>query len=290
MKVKPTCTDSAGNGYYRGTDGKFYYGNVKNGYLKETIEERNKRLAKMQSKQKTANSSVKQESASTPAKAAASAGASAAGGSVGGGLLGGIASFFGMLAAFVVTAAIMGPIIVIGTILGLIVAMIGLVVTWVKQYGVIYETLSVYGVNWATILIVLPMILTLVVLFICMIKTVVKHKLYVPHLLISYMILFLPYSFMQIGGIQAFQQGLMRFGDMLMADLNYALASGFVPMIALFIFHWMDKKVQNEQSKKNRGTMPPKPEHRLTRFCTSCGARVEASGATFCGKCGTRLN
>ena len=29
MKVRPTCTDSAGNGYYQGTDGKIYYGNVK---------------------------------------------------------------------------------------------------------------------------------------------------------------------------------------------------------------------------------------------------------------------
>lgn len=29
MKVRLTCTDSAGNGYYQGTDGKFYYGNVK---------------------------------------------------------------------------------------------------------------------------------------------------------------------------------------------------------------------------------------------------------------------
>ncbi len=55
MKVRPTCTDSAGNGYYRGTDGKYYYGNVKNGYLKETLEERNKRLAKMRSEQKAEN-------------------------------------------------------------------------------------------------------------------------------------------------------------------------------------------------------------------------------------------
>ena len=35
MKVRPTCTDSAGNGYYRGTDGKYYYGNVKKWILKK---------------------------------------------------------------------------------------------------------------------------------------------------------------------------------------------------------------------------------------------------------------
>lgn len=80
MKVRPTCTDSAGNGYYRGTDGKYYYGNVKNGYLKETLEERNKRLAKMRSEQKAENLRVKQKKDSTPARATESTGASAAGG------------------------------------------------------------------------------------------------------------------------------------------------------------------------------------------------------------------
>lgn len=29
MKVRATRTNASGNGYYRGTDGKFYYGNVK---------------------------------------------------------------------------------------------------------------------------------------------------------------------------------------------------------------------------------------------------------------------
>ena len=41
----------------------------------------------------------------------------------------------------------------------------------------------------------------------------------------------------------------MRFGDLLMADLNCALACGLVPMIALFLFYWVDKKMQNEKLK-----------------------------------------
>lgn len=291
MKVRPTCTDSAGNGYYRGTDGKYYYGNVKNGYLKETLEERNKRLAKMRSEQKAENLRVKQKKDSTPARATESTGASAAGGGVSaGGLIGGIGAFFGMLAAFAVTAAVMGPIIVIGIILSVIVSIIGLVVIWVKQYGVVHATLSEYGVNWATILIVLPMILTLVVFLICIIRTIMKHKLYVPHLLISYMILFSPYAFIQRGGVQAFQQGLMRFGDLLMADLNCALACGLVPMIALFLFYWVDKKMQNEKLKKSQGTVPPEQGQRVARFCICCGIRVPTQDAVFCEKCGTRLN
>lgn len=47
-----TRTDAAGNGYYRGADGKYYYGNIKNGYLKETNEERTKRLAREKAQQK----------------------------------------------------------------------------------------------------------------------------------------------------------------------------------------------------------------------------------------------
>lgn len=286
MKVRPTCTDSAGNGYYRGTDGKYYYGNVKNGYLKETTEERNKRLAQTQSRQKATDSSMRQGMSFASARTNEAAGESV---SVGG-LLGGIGAFFGMLAAFAVTAAVMGPIIVIGIILSVIVSIIGLVVIWVKQYGVVHATLSEYGVNWATILIVLPMILTLVVFLICIIRTIMKHKVYVPHLLISYMILFIPYAFMQRGGIQAFQQGFMRFGDLLMADLNCALACGLVPMIALFLFYWVDKKMQNEKLKKSQGTVPPKQGQRVARFCTCCGTRVPTQDAVFCEKCGTRLN
>lgn len=195
-----------------------------------------------------------------------------------------------MLAAFAVTATVMGPIIVIGIILSVIVSIIGLVVIWVNQYGVVHATLSEYGVNWATILIVLPMILTIVVFLICIIRTIMKHKLYVPHLLISYMILFSPYAFMQRGGIQAFQQGFMRFGDLLMADLNCALACGFVPMIALLLLHWVDRKMQNEKLKKNQDTVPPEQGQRAARFCTCCGTRVPTQDAVFCEKCGTRLN
>lgn len=38
MQFRPTRTGSDGTGYYRGADGKMYYGNPANGYLKETQE------------------------------------------------------------------------------------------------------------------------------------------------------------------------------------------------------------------------------------------------------------
>lgn len=38
MKVTPTRTDSRGTGYYRGENGRYYYGNPRNGYMKETRE------------------------------------------------------------------------------------------------------------------------------------------------------------------------------------------------------------------------------------------------------------
>lgn len=38
LDVQATSTDSAGNGYYRASDGNYYYGNAQNGYLVETEE------------------------------------------------------------------------------------------------------------------------------------------------------------------------------------------------------------------------------------------------------------
>ena len=120
----------------------------------------------MRSEQKAENLRVKQKKDSTPAEQPSRQEQAPPEGVVSaGGLIGGIGAFFGMLAAFAVTAAVMGPIIVIGIILSVIVSIIGLVVIWVKQYGVVHATLSEYGVNWATILMVLPMILTLVDFF-----------------------------------------------------------------------------------------------------------------------------
>lgn len=46
MKVRPTRTDSAGNGYYTAENGDIYYGNAQNGYLVETDETRRNRVAK----------------------------------------------------------------------------------------------------------------------------------------------------------------------------------------------------------------------------------------------------
>lgn len=42
MKVHGTRVGSDGTGYYRGSDGKYYYGNPQNGYLTETIESQKK--------------------------------------------------------------------------------------------------------------------------------------------------------------------------------------------------------------------------------------------------------
>ena len=44
--VHATRTDSAGNGYYRASDGYYYYGNVQNGYLVETEETKRLKAAK----------------------------------------------------------------------------------------------------------------------------------------------------------------------------------------------------------------------------------------------------
>ncbi len=51
-KVWGTRTDSTGTGYYRGDNGKYYYGNPRNGFLTETIDEQNKRRAREEANKK----------------------------------------------------------------------------------------------------------------------------------------------------------------------------------------------------------------------------------------------
>lgn len=46
LDVTATKTDSAGNGYYRTSNGNYYYGNVQNGYLTETEETARLRMEK----------------------------------------------------------------------------------------------------------------------------------------------------------------------------------------------------------------------------------------------------
>ena len=46
LDVKATSTDSAGNGYYRASDGNYYYGNAQNGYLVETEETKRRKAEK----------------------------------------------------------------------------------------------------------------------------------------------------------------------------------------------------------------------------------------------------
>lgn len=61
IKITPTRTDSAGNGYYRGEDGVMRYGNPKNGYMRLTLEEQEKRRQAEAAKQTEAEREAKME-------------------------------------------------------------------------------------------------------------------------------------------------------------------------------------------------------------------------------------
>lgn len=54
MRMTPTRTDANGNGYYRGSDGNYYYGNIKRGYVTETRETARNRMAAEQRAQRPA--------------------------------------------------------------------------------------------------------------------------------------------------------------------------------------------------------------------------------------------
>ena len=171
MKVRPTWTDAAGNGYYRGSDGKFYYGNVKNGYLRETIQERNARLAKERNVQiqKQKRAEARQAGNVSPQPSA---------GEKRGGLFGGIATILVGIAAFAATVALMGALMVIAAIGGVICVAIGIVIIWGRAYSIVPQIFSQFGVNPGTVLLVLPMLLSLVVFLVLLWKTFSRHKLY----------------------------------------------------------------------------------------------------------------
>ena len=220
MKVRPTWTDAAGNGYYRGSDGKFYYGNVKNGYLRETIQERNARLAKERNVQiqKQKQAEVRQAGNVSPQPSA---------GEKRGGLFGGIATILAGIAAFAATVALMGALMVIAAIGGVICVAIGIVIIWGRAYSIVPQIFSQFGVNPGTVLLVLPMLLSLVVFLVLLWKTFSRHKLYVLHLLIAYAVLFLPYAVCSAAVCRRWRRGWPRRGWLSMLFLTRREAAGY---------------------------------------------------------------
>ena len=55
IKVTPTRTGIDGSGYYRGADGKYYYGNPRNGYVTETIQSQKAREDRLQAERDAYN-------------------------------------------------------------------------------------------------------------------------------------------------------------------------------------------------------------------------------------------
>jgi len=234
MKVKPTRTDSAGNGYYTGDDGKYYYGNAKNGYLTETEAEAKKRLAK-----------ASRQSNMSGTGSALGPGAQVVASEMAGGT--GILAFLGTIIAFIVGVFAAGITVVIGLIIGMIGAVIAIVGMWVNLSGVVMEIFAVYGVNFATVLITLPVFLCVGVFITLLIRTICKHKYYIWQLLVAYFVLCIPYAVMARGGLEAVANHIVPMGELITQSMNNALAIGALPAIVLFILRKVDMKVQQNQ-------------------------------------------
>lgn len=246
IKVRPTRTDAAGNGYYRGTDGKYYYGNVKNGYLKETIQERNQRLARESAAREKSGGSAGARGKGN-AGGTVSLAEQAELGAAGTSALGVFGSILTAIVVFVAAVAITGGLMILTAVIGSICTVIGVVVVWARAYSIIPQIFSEFGVTPWTLLTVLPMLLSILILLVCLVKTFTRHRLYAWHLLIAYAIIFIPYAVMQCGGIEAVSQGLVTPDVLLYALINTAGCCGFFPAMALFLFHTVDKRVRQRQ-------------------------------------------
>lgn len=238
MKVRPTRTDSAGNGYYRGENGKYYYGNYKNGYLKETIEETNRRRVK---EQKVRNNTP--AAPSVPVQpAAASLG--------GGGLIGGITGIIGAIFTFIATVIYLGFMAVLAAICTVIGTVVGIVWIWGRLSKTVFQTFAEYGVTLETVLITLPIFLCIGIFLLLLILTLVKHKHYVWQLLVCYCIFFLPYPILTAGGLPALANHLVSISSIVTQTVSYAIGFGALPMIVLFLLYKLDAKVQQTKTKR----------------------------------------
>ena len=198
-----------------------------------------------------------------------------------GSLFGGIATILVGIAAFAATVALMGALMVIAAIGGVICVAIGIVIIWGRAYSIVPQIFSQFGVNPGTVLLVLPMLLSLVVFLVLLWKTFSRHKLYALHLLIAYAVLFLPYAVLQCGGLQTLAQGLATPGMVVYALLNTAGSCGIFPAVALCLFHMLDRKVMEKRQSETRVA--------AAKFCTRCGAPVNGQKDLYCERCGARL-
>lgn len=95
LNVRATSTDSAGNGYYRASDGNYYYGNAQNGYLVETEQ-----TARLKAQKAAQNSSTGSYSAGSSVAASGSDWGAQLLGMIGGWLLIKLCKLLGPVVAF----------------------------------------------------------------------------------------------------------------------------------------------------------------------------------------------
>ncbi len=228
MKVKPTSTDSAGNGYYRGDDGNYYYGNTKNGYLKETRQTAKIRIKKEKAQ---AEREVSKKNHRENMNAAMLS-----------------SGYVGSNAAVVI-----GPILLIiqlaiatgiALAVSIVIAPAIMFRAWIGLYGGLFDSLMTEGLNIVTILFSIPLVLCLIVFIRFAIGTIKTQKLYIIQLVLSYIILCIPFGIMGAGGINPIVEGIVPISELIFAWLYSAINLSLFPVFVLVLLNKFGNKIQ----------------------------------------------
>lgn len=154
IKITGTKVGSDGTGYYRGNNGRYYYGNPQNGYLTETRQSQ-------QARSQSASSSYSQSSGYS--------GGGAASGGVLEYLLGGVASA-ALLAGFVASFFIC--------------TVVSLVMVWPYYIGLLADCYTSGRVDLAAIILTAIVAFLIVYFFVCVYQVFAKKRMRSKHYLL----------------------------------------------------------------------------------------------------------
>ena len=186
IKVEATDTDYAGNGYYKGNDGKFYYGNVKNGYLRETEGEKRKRLMRERNKEEAERESSREPSAPEAPTPSFSLDQNVK--------LSPFEKIAYTIIALIVIAMYTGALVLALTISVFVILPLASIWMWIQAFMSTFTFAVGSGFSSLSMILVIPLLLMAVVLLWSIVETFKSRKVPYLRIVVAYVVLSVPFA------------------------------------------------------------------------------------------------
>ncbi len=186
IQVEATDTDYAGNGYYRGNDGKFYYGNAKNGYLKETLGEKRKRLIRERNEAEAERESSRESSTPEPPAPSFSLDQNVK--------LTPFEKISYTIIALIVIAMYTGTLVLAVTISVFIILPLASIWMWIQAFLSTFAFAVGSGFSSLSMILVIPLLLMAVVLLWFIVETFKSKKVPYLRIVVAYVVLSVPFA------------------------------------------------------------------------------------------------